>query len=325
MEANKGIPTATVSVPDPDGLILKLESLMRDGVQSRLLGVRVRQIPLASGGAAVVLRIPKSWNLPHRVITGNSNRFWVRNSAGVHEPSVEELRVLFNLASDIQERIKRFRNERIAHVTDGQGPVRLPAGSALFVHVVPISAFAPGAQIDVQHIYDIHAAFHPIGILSMTPKFNLDGVINVRGGEVCHGYTQVFRNGIIEATKADVTGERNGTRWLKTASVAQTIETIPYFFDGLKRLDVPPPIVVMVSYYGVGGTKLTLRGIDSDEIEPLPPASRLLLPEIIIDDYGPSQGYARAMRPIYDALWNAAGFAQCTFFDNEGYWNPPAD
>jgi len=48
--------------------------------------------------------------------------------------------------------------------------------------------------------------------------------------------------------------------------------------------------------------------------------SELLLPEIIIEDYGTEQDYQRAMRPAFDALWNAAGYASSRYFSDDDLW-----
>jgi hypothetical protein len=71
----------------------------------------MRAVRLGRGGTALVIRIPKSRNPPHRVRTLNTNRFYVRNSGGAHEASVEELRALFTLAADARMRIETFRSD----------------------------------------------------------------------------------------------------------------------------------------------------------------------------------------------------------------------
>jgi hypothetical protein len=78
----------------------------------------------------------------------------------------------------------------------------------------------------------------------------------------------------------------------------------------------------MVSYQGVEEAKLAVHR-RLDEIEPFPRGGPLLLPEVIIEDYGSPEDYARVLRPIFDALWNVAGFARCTYYDADGNWRPP--
>ena len=63
-----------ISVPQADTEILRMESLLRDGVEPRIAGVRIRAVPIA-GGVVLALRVPRSWNQPHRVSLGGANKF----------------------------------------------------------------------------------------------------------------------------------------------------------------------------------------------------------------------------------------------------------
>ena len=234
-------------MPDPEiPVIQRLESIIRDGVDPRMVGYRMRAIPLAKGGWAVVARIPKGSNPPHRVSTGNSNRFWVRNSGGAHEASVEELRVMFNLAADAQERIKRFRLERIAKISDGRGPIVLASGAQLAVHLVPLSGFGQPAPIDLRAVYR-NRSFRPMGSTEdgLRDRFNLDGVVTLRGGDVCHGYTQVFRNGIIEATKVVKLQETGTVRkfFMPMLQPSTSLTLCRFSLMGSDLLPVFPPVI----------------------------------------------------------------------------------
>jgi predicted HTH transcriptional regulator len=73
MAATAGVPTDLVGVNgNLDAEKLRLESLLRDRVEPRILGVRLQPVPLANGRTALVIRIPKSWNPPHAVLQGKS-------------------------------------------------------------------------------------------------------------------------------------------------------------------------------------------------------------------------------------------------------------
>jgi len=48
----------------------------------------------------------------------------------------------------------------------------------------------------------------------------------------------------------------------------------------------------------------------------------IYLPECIIEEYGDDASYHRAIKPAFDALWNAVGYSESQFFDdNTGLWN----
>jgi len=100
-----------VSVPDTDAEILRLSSMIRDGIQPRITGVQIRPVSDPKG-VAFVLRIPDSWAKPHMVTFKGQSRFFIRSSAGKHQMDVSEIRSAFALSEEIPERIRRFRDER---------------------------------------------------------------------------------------------------------------------------------------------------------------------------------------------------------------------
>lgn len=326
MAEREGLPNGLTGLPgvDLDKLKTRLESLVRDGVEPRIIGIRMGQVAV-NGGWAFVVRVPRSWNPPHRVSAGGWNKFFVRNSGGAHEASVEELRSLFTLTADARERMRNFRDERIVKVVAGRGPVNITAGGRLFVHIMPLSAFTQPGQIDLEQALQVGGLFTPIGASGRTDKFNFDGFINLRGGSVCHGYTQVFHAGIVEATKAEIRGEFEGQKIVHWSEIVKTVEAVPTYVEGLRQLGVSPPLVIAISLQGVMGSKLGLKGYDYDldEITALPADDPLLLPEIVIDDYGHSFDVINALRPALDSLWNGAGFSGCTYYDGNGNWTPP--
>lgn len=64
-----------------------------------------------------------------------------------------------------------------------------------------------------------------------------------------------------------------------------------------------PPIFVMLSLLGVKGYKMAVSIYDSGH-----PIDRdlLILPEVVIDSY--ESDVAKAMKPAFDSVWNAAGW-----------------
>lgn len=303
----------------------RLENLFRSGIEPRIVGIRVRAIPFETGGFAIVVRVPKSWNPPHRVCARNSNRFFIRNSGGVHEASVDELRMMFETSGTLEEKIRNFRSNRIGKISRGESAIPIVGEGRLIIHVVPFSAYGQHMTINLEQAFEYHSSFRPIATMGMTPQFNFDGFVNLRGGEKCHGYTQVFRNGIIEATKSNMMRLGSGAKTLHGGTLGdQIFDVIPGYLNGLKKIQISPPLVVMISLEGVGGAKLVGEGME-DWLEDIPAFDRqdLLLPEIIIDDFGTPDLYQEKIRPAFDVLWNSAGYVSCTHFDANNRWKPP--
>ncbi len=307
---------------DIDSEIQRIDQIVRTGIEPRIQGCRVRAVPLLSGSHAIVIRIPKSWHAPHRVSAQNSNRFWIRNSAGAHEASMEELRTLFTLSQSAVERARAFRAERLLLIQNGSGPRPLSGNGRFILHIVPLSAVSSSEAFDLEQVFHHHQAFWPLGSMGNSPRFNFDGVINERGGEINHGYTQVFRNGIIEATKASLITETHGKKGIAGLKLEQQFfGSLSKYINGLKAIGVEPPLVVMLTFEGVDGAYYyVIGGTFADDSLPID-RSILYLPECVINDYGNDADYHRAVRPAFDALWNAVGFSGSLFFDSDsGLW-----
>ena len=323
IDEQNGIPIGIPGVAgtNPDDVVLRLEQLARSGLEPRIPGLRIRAIPLANGATCFVVRIPRSWNPPHRVSAQNSNRYWIRNSGGAHEASLDELRTLFTQGSTASDRAIEFSDRRLTEISSGRGSRPLQAGGRLIVHVVPIAAVIARLSLDLEAVYAAHQSFRPMGTMGMSPRFNLHGFINERGGDLNHGYTQIFRNGIVEATKASIVRDVQGRSVIPGIGVEQHLfEVLPGYLDGLRDLGLSPPLVVLITLQGVAGAAYAVN--NDRRLEPEPPIDQdpLRLPDCYIQDYGSSDDYHRALRPAIDALWNSAGYSAAQTFDDNGRW-----
>lgn len=306
-----------------DQALQRLESLIRDGIEPRIYGVRIKAIPIASGGFVAVVRVPRSWYPPHRVSARGSNRFFARNSSGVHEASVEELRMLFSFSATASDRMKQFRRERLSLIDSGETPVPLADDHGrLVLHIIPLSAFSMRHQVDLTRAAALDGALRPIAAMGHSPRYNYEGFLTFRPGEPSYGYTQLFRDGSLEAVKVRVTMEREGRLVIPSLDFGQhIIEALPGYMRALQSLEIPPPLSVILTVQGVRGAVL---GVSSDQFLFTDPApivrDSLFLTEVLIEDYGPSEHYLRALRPAFDALWNAGGFPASEHYNADGDW-----
>lgn len=306
---------------DADAEILRMEQIIRNAIDPKILGVRMHSILLANQRKVLLLRIPRSWNPPHRVTAQGVNRFYMRHSAGVHEPGVEELRALFNQAATALEKARQFRNNRINIAMNGESHNPLIGRGRFFLHIVPIAAFSSVIHLDVEGIREIHNSFWPIGSDSVLPRYNIHGFINERGSDQNRGYTQIFRNGALEATKADIVREGDSGLFMPGLKLeSQIFEKLDQYVNGLRDIDVPPPLVIMFTFEGVKGVNYAVKSNPWGEPQPPLPDDVIFLPECVLDDYGDKLDYHKAVRPAFDALWNAIGYPKSEFFDEVGLW-----
>ena len=323
-----GIPTSITALNgDPDQDLQRLENLARDGIEPRISGLRMQSLPISSGGYAIVLRVPKSWAPPHRVSARNTNRIYGRNSAEAYKFSVDELRVIFTSSATLLDRVRAFRAERLAKIDSGAAIVPLAQNCGrLILHLIPTSAFGLSNQIEPGKARAEQELLKPLDSMGYTPRVNFDGFSNIHHGSdgKCWSYTHVFRNGVIEAVKVRVVSDlQPGQLYIPTLDFDRWIfEKIPDYLSALQRLDVPPPIILMITLQGVRGARL---GVPPESFDDPPKIDRdvLELPECVIEQYGADVDYQRAARPAFDALWNTGGFERSKHFDATDKWTPP--
>jgi hypothetical protein len=131
---------------------------------------------------------------------------------------------------------------------------------------------------------------------------------------------QVFRNGILEATKANILAEHEGQAFVPGAGIEHSIfERVLAYLDGLRDAGVPPPFLFLMTLEGVEGAIYAI----SQNAQELPPFTQpvVTLPECLIDSYGDNIDYHRAVRPAFDTLWNSVGEARDMLFDDNGLWD----
>jgi hypothetical protein len=99
---------------------------------------------------------------------------------------------------------------------------------------------------------------------------------------------------------------------------AKLIEAVKRYISLQKFLGVDPPFFIMVSFLNVKGYKIGhptfalnispyTREIDR---------TNLIIPEVMIDSF--DVDVAVVMRPIFDTVWNAAGYICSPNYDGSG-------
>jgi Schlafen, AlbA_2 len=330
MDAQNGIPTTITPLTMPmDPEILRLEQVARGGLQPRLadIGFHAAAVP---GGNVLIVRAPRSFTPPHRVVRQTSNRFWARSNAGKYEPDVNELRSLFLAGPRLAERVQDFRLDRIAKLVAGHGPIQLMERGTLVLHIVPLTAFDSPTVLALQPIERDFRIFVPMGSTTASGmRINFDGVLKTSNADPQatqhRAYTQLYRNGIVEAVASSLINDRTQViSYLDDVIVKETLKKL----NDLASVGVEPPFAILVSLYGVRGIQLNFaRGqnaawfddlghaLDRDQYHPQ---------EVVLETLPQNvQECAKTLRPILDQIANAGGAAQSPIFDAQGNYIPP--
>ncbi|MBI2852984.1 MAG: ATP-binding protein [Chloroflexi bacterium] len=328
MNAENGTPKLLegLSGADADGEILRLESMIRSGIEPRISGVSLKSVPLTNSKIIVLVRVAKSWNSPHRVTYGSHDKFYSRGSNGKYALDVGELRVAFNLSETITDRIRNFRIDRISKILADEIQVPLSGSAKIILHLIPLVSFNPGQSYDLTIISSHPDTMPPIYALGWDNRYNLDGFLtNFRVQEgISSSYVQLFRNGIIEAVDTRLLRPYSGAgESLIIPSVAyeeELIKALTRYCSVLNKLGIEPYIWVFLTLVGVKGYKMGVRhrfvdddyAIDRDVLQ---------LPEATIETFDAKA--ESVLKLCFDSIWNACGFPKDPYYDEAGHWAPP--
>lgn len=317
IEATEGIATKIAGL-DPSSLdseILRLENILRDGLDPRIPNVKFQPVTTAFG-TVLVIRVFKSWIPPHRVKYGGSSRFYSRHSAGKYELEVSEMRPLFALSSTAVEQIREFRIQRLSKIVAGDTPLQLIGTHRLIIHVVPFAAFDPNFRFDLSSFsteIDLLASMSN-GQNSSFPKHNFQGIVTYAGSRSeCTSYFQLFRNGAVEVVSTSFLKrhdyvDRRPELYIYADYERAVVETVSNILSIQKQIGAELPLYVMLSFLGVKNYAIAFSGSYSPGEGNIVGENDLILPEAVIEDF--ELDVKKFMKPIFQIVWNSAGFSR---------------
>jgi len=308
-----------ISLSNVDQEISRLDNSIRDGIEPRLSGIAIQSITLTNSKTVIIIRVQKSWNLPHRVTYKGHDKFYSRSTNGKYPLDVNELRNAFNLSSSIADKIRNFRMERIAKILSDDTPVPLFSCPKFVLHIVPVISFNAAQSYDISNMPRNPHKLGPINTGGWDDRYNIDGFLTysgVREGKY-YSYTQLFKNGIIEAVEASMLESSNKPPMIPSILFErELINTLEAYLLLLKELGVQLPAYIFLSVLGVRGYSMATRNwmhqvltIDRDN---------LLIPESVIEQYGVNA--KDTLRSCFDSIWNACGFSNSLNYNENGQW-----
>jgi Schlafen, AlbA_2 len=303
----------------------RLDNIIREGLEPRLPAVHIRPVQLLNGKPVIIMRVGKSWVSPHRVIFRGHDKFYSRNSSGKYPLDVGELRTAFTMSETITERIRRFREERIARLYANETPMPMEEGPKMVLHVVPLASFTQGQRLDITDIATRpETRPKPMLFRGGSHTYTLEGFIawstTARFGQHgAHSYVHLYRTGVMEyAETSSLTDYPSNIRAVPTEELVS--DTVDQAAAVLSSLDVPPPFFIFLTFIGVKAYSLDVpheNFIYADT--PHPVGTEVLpLPEAVIEDYGVDA--TKALKLTFDTLWNACGYSGSVSYDKKGEW-----
>ena len=93
---------------------------------------------------------------------------------GKHQMDITEIRAAFALSEEMPERIRRFRDDRLAKIAANDTPVPLQPNPKVIFHLLPLVAFSVDFRLDPGTTMKAHQAkLQPIGGVSNNMRYSI--------------------------------------------------------------------------------------------------------------------------------------------------------
>lgn len=304
----------------------RLGQISDAGLEPRVVGLRFQDVPV-TGGYALIVRVPASFNGPHRYIINGVAKFVMRNGTHTTELTYDQLRTAFDRTATLTERARRFRDDRIAAIANRKTWKPMMNGPVCAVHFIPIKAMAGNHSVDIFSLYNNYTPFMFPSWGGASRSTNLDGLVvhpGIASGQLEIGaYTQVFRSGAFETSRYGGGLADPSRKEITAIGVSVFIrDAIQKFLKAGVDLGSSGPAVASAALLTIGDYEF---GLPAEHFGSRRRSDRenIVLPETWINAIESVTNVDEVARPLLEVLWQAFGVERCYLYDAQGHWQQP--
>lgn len=313
---------APIAAEPSDSAKRRLGQILAANIEPRINGLHLQEIAI-NGGYALLVRVPASFDGPHRF----NNRFVSRTGTHTVDLTYDQLRNAFGRGATLEASAKAFIAERRAALRRGETWANRAGLPTCMAHLVPLSCFTGRSRPDIYAVEQRYDDLRFSEWTSVNRWLNLDGVLVFPGGpDTRVTYTQAFRNGAFEAVRyADALhtpqpGQRLIWARLITKYFREALLTLT---RAAKAQGASGPAVFSISLHEVRGYTWYVSQYYNLNSNPVADRDDLLLPDVWIENVADISDPDALIRPLLDVLWQAFGVSgRCPEFNAEGKWEP---
>jgi|GEM_PF-4148689 len=224
----------------------------------------------------------------------------------------------------IFHRMNSFHCQRVDALAAGRSPLDKPEGGVLILHLIPRSCVQGRGRFDGAKLKEHGGTIPVLGEGIGCTRFNVDGFLQYAGKERVRAYSQLFRDGRLEAAMTGValTVDRPPNRVLlrDTDCEMAVQQAVGEYLRFCKAMSLLPPVHLFSALVACSGVRVWTDRRFFDVSDHAIDRSPLMLPDIEIDslDADPT----KLLRIWGDSLWQACGMLRSFNYDEAGNWRP---
>jgi len=207
--------------------------------------------------------------------------------------------------------IEDFRKQRAEIIGGPEAPVKLPDGGRIILHLIPETwTEDPAAIYNVPGLKMELRGAAPFGKKRGfgEEQITFDGKITSLQ-RVSNAYALFFFNGIVEAVEAYYFSSNDKDLPIYEIENELFTKSLDYV-DLQKEMGVKTPIFLMLTIVGAESYEILGRKLSTGKMN--------FPPQIITDYEQYSKDQATIIKPVFDRLWNAAGFPGSRSYEKGG-------
>lgn len=315
---------AGVDSGETDSQMLQMGNLIRDSLRPALPGCQMVAVPCAGGRSVIVIDIPVSFTGPHMVTFRGGQRFYARSSNGKHPMEYTEIRNSFLQRGSSAEKLEQLRRDRINRVITGTDFRGINATrTAFLLEVVPLKSLHDDVIVDFRSHPNLRVDFTAINAYSGDATFDFEGFVayvwNHPDNQVL-AYSRLSRYGYISAYCSSLSRVWNDKQAIGSRNFEpQLAQAVGNYSSLLLKLGIALPHAVLITLLNAKGLELHRDPLLSHPMTYHPVNEvNLNAPLAIIAEQGAD--VLSALRPQFDAFWNAFGYSSCMNYDSTGKW-----
>lgn len=317
-----GEPEAIVGLPgvNLDQAKLRLENVLRDCIDPRIPALTFHAIPRDPDPPCLVLRVPKSPYGLHMATYKGVSRFYGRGASGRFLLDWGQIRAGFLQAQTAEDRVRRFRLERVARVLAGETPIPTGPAPKVIFHALPLTPTDVWEQFQALNETDLVNVLRPLAGSPGNWRHTLDGFVMHanRSDPSRQAYSLCYRDGGIEAMSSGILEQdpRRGGFYGHHVEVS-VIQAVTHYQRLWTLLGMTGPMMMALALSGVQGLKIL---VTADRASPIEEETFdrdvALIPEVIVHDLG--ERADRMLRPLFDVMWNGGGWSRSPWYNANG-------
>lgn len=283
------------------------------------------------GNNLVVISVPESIIKPHAFNDGNKDSFHIRYGNMINDMRLDDLRLAFQEKNIVENKLLRFRDERLSDIYSGDIAGQLGNKSVLVLHIIPEWSMKLNSYVDLRKFESnqLLDVFSPTSngtsnLRRGTSSYNADGLlINYGYGDMpIMSYTQVFHNASIETievrmmnfserTQSDENQKEYIFNWHNLEKIL--VGRVMDFIEILDNNEIPKPYYIFATLLNVKGK----QALFSYDVYPEVPITKDIVksvPAFITDD----ETLSKALHPMITSLAHVFGFEYSSLYTREG-------